>query len=103
MNIVDFHIHGIGSNYKDDFATASYDQICAYFENYAQKLKHNVVIALTEHDVAILTYQQYKDLSKKYPHVKIIPGMESNTSLETATDGIFETAHILNYADVSSD
>ena len=44
MNIVDFHIHGIGSNYKDDFATASYDQICAYFENYAQKLKHNVVI-----------------------------------------------------------
>ena len=42
-------------------------------------------------------------MSKKYPHVKIIPGMESNTSLETATDGIFETAHILNYADVSSD
>ena len=102
-NIVDFHIHGIGSNYKDAFATASYDHICAYFQLLAEKRKRNVVIAFTEHDCSVITYDKYKELQKKYPNVKIMLGMEANAKLTHATDGVFEVAHILAYADMSSE
>lgn len=102
-NIVDFHIHAFGSVYKDSFATASYDQVCAHFQNIAEEQKANITIAITEHDVNILTYDEYKRLCDKYPNVKIIPGMESNCKLGGVTDGIFERAHILTYADVSNE
>lgn len=102
-NIVDFHIHGIGSKYKDAFATASYDHICAYFERLAQKRKRDVIIAFTEHDCSVISFDQYKDLQKKYPHVKIMLGMEANAKLTHATDGVFEVAHVLAYADMSND
>ena len=102
-NIVDFHIHGIGSAYKDGYATASYDHICAYFQRYAESKKRKAVIAFTEHDCNIMTYEKYKELQNKYPNVKIILGMEANAKLTHATDGVFEVAHVLAYADMSSE
>ena len=102
-NIVDFHIHGVGSVYKDAFATASYDHICAYFQRLAESKKRNAVIAFTEHDCSIMTYKKYKELQNKYPNVKIILGMEANVKLTHATDKVFEVAHVLAYADMSSE
>ena len=102
-NIVDFHIHGVGSKYKDVFATASYDHICAYFQRLGEKRNREIVIAFTEHDCSVMTYNQYKELQAKYPNVKIMLGMEANTKLTRATNGVFEVAHILAYADMSNE
>ncbi len=103
QNLIDFHIHGIGSNYKDSHATASYDHICAYFQKLANEQNRNFVIALTEHECSLITFDEYKNLTKKYPNVKIMLGMEINCKLSYATKGVFEKAHILAYADMSSD
>lgn len=102
-NLIDFHVHGIGSVFKDTFATASYDHICAYFQKLAEEKSTDITIALTEHDCSVITFDEYKKLTQKYPNVKLALGMESNTSLRTATDDIFGRAHVLLYADMTND
>ena len=103
MNIIDFHVHGKGSFFKDKFANASYDDMCSYFQGVADEEDKDIVVAITEHDNVAMTYDEYKKLSKKYPRVKIVLGMECNTKLTFSTNGLFEQAHILVYADMSSD
>ena len=103
MNLIDFHIHGKGSFFKDRFANASYDDICNFFEQVAEEEDKDLVIAITEHDNFAMTYDEFKQLSTKYPRVKIALGMESNAKLSYATDGMFECAHVLLYADMSSE
>ena len=101
--MIDFHIHGIGSYYKDTFATASYDHICAYFQKIADENNANFSVAITEHDVSVLSYEEYKKLQQKYPNVKLVLGMETNCNLRTATYDVFKRAHVLLYADMSSE
>lgn len=101
--LVDFHVHGIGSRYKDNFATASFEQICAYFDNIGKQNNMNFTVAVTDHDVSTLTFEKYKELQLRYPNVKLVLGMESNCKLGAATHGVYEAAHILTYADMASD
>ena len=103
MNLIDFHVHGKGSFFKDKFANASYDDMCAYFQGIAEEEGKDVVVAFTEHDNVAITYDEYKKLSEKYPNVKIVLGMECNTKLTYSTNGLFEQAHVLVYADMSSE
>ena len=103
MNLIDFHVHGKGSFFKDKHANASYDDMCSYFQGIAEEEDKDVVVAFTEHDNVALTYDEYKKLSKKYPRVKIVLGIECNTKLSYSTNELFEQAHVLVYADMSSD
>lgn len=103
MNLIDFHVHGKGSYFKDRFANASYDDMCKFFQGVAEEEDKDVVVAFTEHDNVAITYDEFKVLREKYPRVKIVLGMESNTKLTYSTNGLYEKAHILLYADMSSE
>ena len=103
MNLIDFHVHGKGSYFKDKFANASYEDICKFFQGVAEEEGKDLVVAFTDHDNVAITYDEFKRLREKYPRVKIVLGMESNAKLTYSTNGLFEKAHVLLYADMSSE
>ena len=103
--IIDMHNHAIFSKIADADKDLSigYDQIFALMQRKAEAEGKDVVIAITEHDNFSMKKEDYLRFRKKYPNVKIILGFEANADLTTATSGAFKKAHILVYADMSSE
>jgi len=103
--LVDLHNHALYSQFADSGKDMSinYQQIFSMLQQKADESNEDFIVAVTEHDNFSMTKDEFYKYRKEYPNVKIILGMEVNTYLTKVTDCLFKKAHMLVYADMSSE
>lgn len=103
--LIDLHNHAIHSQFADADKDMSidYDRIFGMLQQKAEDSNTDFIVAVTEHDNFSMTKEEFNKYRREYPNVKIILGMEVNTYLTKVTDGLFKKAHMLVYADMSSE